>query len=45
MKLKKALAVLMASAMIMGMSVTTFASVPVESDATQVYVENVDKGA
>lgn len=47
MKLKKVLAVLMASAMIMGMSVTTFAAdkTPNEDDKTTVAVSNVDVGS
>lgn len=47
MKLKKVLAVLMASAMIMGMSVTTFAATPEENDSVSVadQILNVDKNA
>ena len=45
MKLKKVLAVLMTSAMIMGSAVTTFAAIPDENDAATVYVENIEQGA
>lgn len=45
MKLKKVLAVLMASAMIFGSAVTTFASTPVRTDSATVYVENIEQGA
>ena len=48
MKTKKIMAILMATTMIMGSTVSTFAEPgkpPVESDTTPVSVSNVDKGA
>lgn len=48
MKIKKIMAILMATTMIMGSTVSTFAEpgkTPVESDTTPVSVSNVDKGA
>lgn len=45
MKLKKALAVLLATAMTLGMSMTTFAATPNEGDTAVVTVQNVEAGA
>ena len=42
MKVKKVLAMLLASAMIMGSAVTTFAAVPQENDSATVSVSDVD---